>query len=1365
ASTFLPMNPVVRESDYRDQISETATQTSHGSTSSVQQHTLTIPPPPQSSLEGLDFECPYCYTICRLVTAEPWQQRREWRQHVLWDLQPYVCTFGGCSEANTLYERRRDWIAHELQSHRNEWCCNVSGHQPYDNRNDFKGHMIREHLGSFDTDGLDALSDMVARPAVNMKFSCPLNCAESPSNLTIDRLERHLGRHLEVIATFALPSRGTETPQSYGSNVTRDVNASGSASRGSMQSISDDDVSAFHAEDDGQLSLQDTRVGSSNGSQETYKDIQDCINDLISDLESSYPQPLPAWFLAKSVEVVNDQLTWIEQLDDSAPLWITIPLQPIDPYKSIGQVFRWVLLEAESKIRSSQPQHRTGDDSQFVRPGYQSLMYQALLGVATALMSESRRSISDDLTEDLLLGLEILYDKVAQLLQSSRSMAEASGDWNFLHEEARNTSAKQLSSETLMDIIMHSSLAQRQSNILDSLLDWRHPDTLNWFFESQPSTIVQELRKQSTRCVYYFFQESTPSFNTLDNTIRSLLWQLGTQSPEMPVNAQSLLTNWRDNGTEPSLDQLHGLVLMFLSESEETTIVLDGLDLVDEHIIKALARIVESAIVHGFKVQLLVASRISSVVEDAIRFAPQDLHRKGLEWQRQFRSAIIPRQAVNKDIVNYLFWRSSRSSDLSPAIPNLTSKVLLDFNGIWFTYTLFGSERFVNLLSQFNEASQNRVWTAILTRVKAQASDTDFVNIKDILHTLTVCERNLNSSEIYESLSCGGSTSGWVRPPYSDCHKIWRLLPALLELVAQPHPDGSFDYYWQNHLGLIHASLRAFLQSPEIQQGPLACFAVNEVKARRSITKKCIANLTEYRRSDLYRSKYGWTAYAGTYWHKHVKKLELAGKPAPPCSDLLSSSAPSFPHWTYMTRRDGDVDKEEDGDFGKKDVYPSPLYYAALLGLHGAAQALIEDDEDVNAECGRHKFPILAAIARQEGRLVSLLLEHGADPNTQDRASEDSALLRAADLGNFHILKLLLDQGAKASHQNRSQVTAMHFAARGANIECLAALHHAGSSPNVVDKAGDTPLHWAARTGTPTALEFLIGKGGKSLLETSNYSRQTALHIAVLCNRAAETEVLLDRGANLEARDCGDETPLCIAARKSAEGIVRILLNRGANANAYSNTGRTALHSAFEENDFNIAGMLVEHGAKIYEKEIEGEKALLTAALASDLDMIQLLVEQGVDIDARATDDQTALHIAVQNKDSDTVRFLMEHGARADLAPGADKGQTAMHRFMQQQDPKRVLCSGVTVLHAAIRHGFVSNRREEESQSIHQQIVKDLLDSGADPDTATLTDIDSRDKEVLQMLHEYMEGKRQQRMSTGLEPNTDLEPQNTSGAK
>ena len=38
-----------------------------------------LPPIPQVSERSRDFECPYCYTICRLVGTEDWQRKREWK--------------------------------------------------------------------------------------------------------------------------------------------------------------------------------------------------------------------------------------------------------------------------------------------------------------------------------------------------------------------------------------------------------------------------------------------------------------------------------------------------------------------------------------------------------------------------------------------------------------------------------------------------------------------------------------------------------------------------------------------------------------------------------------------------------------------------------------------------------------------------------------------------------------------------------------------------------------------------------------------------------------------------------------------------------------------------------------------------------------------------------------------------------------------------------------------------------------------------------------------------------------------------------------------------------------------------------------
>ena len=189
-----------------EQRSEAGTNTTFGSvSSSSRQERLTIPPIPESAQDGRDFECPYCYTICCLKYSANHRQEREWRRHVLRDLQPYICTFGGCCQADTMFERRRDWFGHELQVHRVEWCCNTPGHQSYSTRDEFRIHLDR-HDEIYDDDQLGLMIDMFKRPAMQSTFACPICKDDRYRSLGVDRFEEHLGRHLELISTFALPS-------------------------------------------------------------------------------------------------------------------------------------------------------------------------------------------------------------------------------------------------------------------------------------------------------------------------------------------------------------------------------------------------------------------------------------------------------------------------------------------------------------------------------------------------------------------------------------------------------------------------------------------------------------------------------------------------------------------------------------------------------------------------------------------------------------------------------------------------------------------------------------------------------------------------------------------------------------------------------------------------------------------------------------------------------------------------------------------------------------------------------------------------------------------------------------------------------
>ncbi|KAL8931098.1 MAG: hypothetical protein Q9208_000201 [Pyrenodesmia sp. 3 TL-2023] len=209
-----------------NQHSETGTQTTYESASSVVQEHLRIPDPPKPSPGMTEFECPYCYTIYRFRSGETWRRKKEWKQHVLRDLQPYICTFGDCPQASTLYERRGDWMHHEVQYHRKEWSCNAIGHNIYNSRDKFIAHMACEHRESVNAFQGNRLIDMLERPATSSRFACPLCRDERYMDLDLGRLERHLGRHLQILATFSLPSLGSGGHESNDSRVAQESNDS-----------------------------------------------------------------------------------------------------------------------------------------------------------------------------------------------------------------------------------------------------------------------------------------------------------------------------------------------------------------------------------------------------------------------------------------------------------------------------------------------------------------------------------------------------------------------------------------------------------------------------------------------------------------------------------------------------------------------------------------------------------------------------------------------------------------------------------------------------------------------------------------------------------------------------------------------------------------------------------------------------------------------------------------------------------------------------------------------------------------------------------------------------------------------------------
>jgi hypothetical protein len=117
------------------------------------------------------------------------------------------------------------------------------------------------------------------------------------------------------------------------------------------------------------------------------------------------------------------------------------------------------------------------------------------------------------------------------------------------------------------------------------------------------------------------------------------------------------------------------------------------------------------------------------------------------------------------------------------------------------------------------------------------------------------------------------------------------------------------------------------------------------------------------------------------------------------------------------------------------------------------------------------------------------------------------------------------------------------------------------------------------------------------------------------------------RNINVNVKDdvCG-ATPLHYAAWNGHVEIARLLLQNGAEVNARSNNGYTPLHSASIFGQVDILHLLVENGANLEAQANDGRRALHFAAIHGNLPFIQELISRyHVDINARDIDERTAL--------------------------------------------------------------------------------------------------------------------------------------------
>jgi ankyrin repeat protein len=356
-------------------------------------------------------------------------------------------------------------------------------------------------------------------------------------------------------------------------------------------------------------------------------------------------------------------------------------------------------------------------------------------------------------------------------------------------------------------------------------------------------------------------------------------------------------------------------------------------------------------------------------------------------------------------------------------------------------------------------------------------------------------------------------------------------------------------------------------------------------------------------------------------------------------------------------------------------------------------------------------------------------------------AGKDASLIEAIKAGNRAAIRTLLQHPSGINTAETDGTTALHWAARGDDLEIVQLLLHGGASPTVSNRYGVTPLSLAALNGNAAIVEALLTAGADPNVRLAE--DQTALMTAARAGNPDVVRALLAHGADVNARErVVGETALMWAALENHAGAIRTLVEYGADLNAQSamttfpkfkfgdgivaratslpRGGWTPLMYAARQGATNAARALADAGANLNLTDPNGTSALVLAIINAHVDLSAVLIDKGADPDVAEVTGMAALYAAVDmhtlaetvgrpnptphdSLDSpDIVKMLLAHGAK----PNARLKSALLDRVHNDGNSDPALGDGATPLMRAAKQVDVA-------------VMQLLLDGGADVNLAT----------------------------------------------
>lgn len=168
---------------------------------------------------------------------------------------------------------------------------------------------------------------------------------------------------------------------------------------------------------------------------------------------------------------------------------------------------------------------------------------------------------------------------------------------------------------------------------------------------------------------------------------------------------------------------------------------------------------------------------------------------------------------------------------------------------------------------------------------------------------------------------------------------------------------------------------------------------------------------------------------------------------------------------------------------------------------------------------------------------------------------------------------MLLKNGLDVNAENRIGRTALYIALGVGDEDLLNLLLKHGVSPNTVDSCLLTPLHVAIRLNSQMWIQILLNHGAVANENSPGYPKnaEPLISEAIRMKRLTLIGLLLDQGSDMHKSATFARTPLNASISNGLHRVTNLLLNRGVNINMRDRYGDTALHVAVEKLIFGSA--------------------------------------------------------------------------------------------------------------------------------------------------------------------------------------------------